>query len=165
MTVVARPGGEGVSRIDDAAEARFRRRRQALPEGGKLAAPCISPGLTQQAVIMVTRLSRRTSRPNGDDRSGRKRGKADPTHRFSFSLKVKLTQLHERLNVPPALLMPGSRRFLAIFSQAMNDVGTAISAQDLRSIGLEATFELRDLLGTLLIRRHRGFPEPQHLHW
>src|SRR5450755_1718543 len=64
-----------------------------------------------------------------------------------------------------ASLMIDGRGWSAIFSQASNDVGRPIPRQDLRSIGLEAAFELLDLPGTAPFRWHRGFPDPHHANW
>jgi hypothetical protein len=80
--MAARPC-EGVSRIDHAAEASSPRRSQALLESGKLTTAWISPNPTQQTVVVIVmRQRRRRSRPEGYDRSGRKRAEDHPTHHF-----------------------------------------------------------------------------------
>jgi hypothetical protein len=61
-----------------------------------------------------------------------------------------------------ALLRCGCRGILGVFSQASNDVGSPVSGQDSRSIGLETAFELLDLPGALPFRWHLGFPDPHH---
>src|ERR1700716_2677797 len=63
------------------------------------------------------------------------------------------------------LLRRGCRGFLAVFSQALNNVSRPVSGQDLRNISLETAFVSIGLLGAAFFGWHRGFREPHHSHW